>query len=90
MNSSVIATEMLKLVTEPSRLQSMNSQDVGVVDAQDAHVGAASRAALLDRLGGCVEDLHEADGAGGDAVRRGDHAALGRRREKEKPVPPPL
>ncbi len=46
--------------------------DVGVVDAEDAHVGAAPAAALLDVFGGAVEDLHERDGAGGGAAGGGD------------------
>ena len=62
-----------------------------MVDAQDAHVGAAPRAALLDRLGGGVEDLHERDRPATpcplvDATR----SPAGRRRENAKPVPPPV
>src|SRR5450759_3479702 len=34
-------------------------EDVRVIDAHDAHVGAAPRAALLDGLGGGIEDVHE-------------------------------
>ncbi len=51
--------------------------DVGVVDAEDAHVGAAARAALLDGLGGGVDDLEKGDRAGGDALGLADEAALG-------------
>ena len=42
--------------------------DVRMVDAQDAHVGAASGAALLDGFGGGVEDLHKTDRAAGNAA----------------------
>ena len=51
--------------------------DVGVVDAEDAHVGAAAGAALLDGFGGGVDDLEEGDRAGGDALGLADEAALG-------------
>ena len=51
--------------------------DVGVVDAEDAHVGAAAGAALLDGLGRGVDDLEEGDRAGGDALGLADEAALG-------------
>src|SRR5581483_675200 len=65
-------------------------EDVGMIDLQDAHVGAATSAALLDLLGRFVEDTHEADGSAGHAMSGRDHGALGRSREKAKPVPPPL
>ena len=39
-----------------------------MVDVEDAHVGAAAHAALLDSLRGLVEEAHEGDGAGGAAV----------------------
>ena len=51
--------------------------DIGMVDAQDPHVGAAPGAALLDRLGGGVEDLHEGEGAAGDAAGRLDDVVGG-------------
>ena len=51
--------------------------DVGVVDAQDPHVGAAPGAALFHRVGGCVVELHERHGPGGDAGGGADHRALG-------------
>lgn len=38
-------------------------EDVGVVDAEDAHVGASALAALFDDVGGDVEHAHEADGS---------------------------
>jgi len=41
--------------------------DVRVVDPEDAHVGAAAGATLLDGFGGDVEDPHEGEGAAGDA-----------------------
>ena len=56
-----------------------------MVDAQHAHVGAAARAALLDRLGRDVEHLHERDRAGGGAAveRRGrPRAASARTRSR--------
>ena len=61
-----------------------------MVHPQDAHVRPAPGAALLHGLGSHIEHAHKADGAGG-------HAACGirrarpfcRRRENEKPVPPP-
>ncbi len=51
--------------------------DVGMVDPQDPHVGAAARPPLLDRLGGGVEDLHEGERAGRDPFGGEDHV-LGR------------
>ena len=64
-------------------------EDVGVVDAQDAHVGAAPGAALLDRLGGAVEDPQEGDRARRLPPVEATTSSFGRRREKAKPVPPP-
>ena len=37
-------------------------EDIGMVDAQDAHVGTAPHAALFDRIRRGVEDFHERDG----------------------------
>ena len=39
-----------------------------MVHPEDAHVGAAAGAALLDGFGGHVEDVHEGNGAGGHAL----------------------
>src|ERR1051325_3943294 len=50
-------------------------EDVRVVDAQDAHVGAAARPALLDRLGRHVEHLHQRHGSRGGAAGGGDEVA---------------
>ena len=44
--------------------------DVRVIDAQDAHVGAAPGAALFDRFGGGIEHLHERDWPARHAHRR--------------------
>ena len=60
-----------------SALAADEIQDVRVVHPQDAHVGAPPRAALLDRLRGDVEDLHEGDRAAGDALGGLDHVVLG-------------
>jgi len=49
--------------------------DVRMVDAEDRHVGAAARPALLDGLRRCVVDAHEGDGATGDAAGAGDPVA---------------
>ncbi len=48
-----------------------------MVDPQDAHVGAAPGAALLDGLGRGVDDPEEGDRARGDALGLADEAALG-------------
>ena len=65
--------------------------DIRVVDAQDGHVGAAAGAALGDLAEGMVVDAQEADRAGGLSGGGFDQAPpLGRRREKEKPLPPPV
>jgi hypothetical protein len=45
-------------------------QDVRMVDAQDAHVGAPTGPALLDGLSGLVEHAHERDGSRGHALSR--------------------
>ena len=92
MNFVVTATLMLKFVTcVRSSLQVMNSMMSGMIDAEDAHVRAAPRAALLHRVGGGIIELHERD-----RVRSRRRSSSGpsipsaRRRENEKPVPPPL
>ena len=59
--------------------------DVRVVHPQDGHVGAAAGAALLDLLGGGVEDLHEGYGAGGHAAGGADVAVLGSQPGEGKP-----
>jgi hypothetical protein len=46
-----------------------------MIDAQHAHVGAAPRPALLDRLGGNVEHLHQRHGTRGVATGRRDEVA---------------
>ena len=43
---------------------------VGVRDVEHAHVGAAATPALLDHVGGCVEDRHERHRAGRRAPSR--------------------
>ena len=52
-------------------------EDVRVIDPQDGHVGAAAGAALLDGLGGGVENSHERNGAGGAAAGGADDVSLG-------------
>jgi len=51
--------------------------DIRVVNPQDAHIGAAPCAALLDGFGGGIEDPHEGDRAAGDAGG-GQHQVIGR------------
>src|SRR5690606_9294032 len=51
-------------------------KNVGMVDAQDAHVGPATGSALLDRLGGGIENLKERDWAARDAMARTNDRAL--------------
>ena len=92
MNASVTATDRLKLrIRVGIELDRDELEDVGVVDAEHAHVGAAPRAALLDRLGRDVEHLHERR-PGPSAVPpvEATRSPAGRRRENEKPVPPPV
>ena len=60
-------------------------QDVGVVDPQDAHVGAPPRPALLDRLGGRVEHLHERDRAAGHAHGRAHQVVPGSQPAEAEP-----
>ena len=52
-------------------------QDVRVIDTQDAHVGAAACAALLDDIGRGIVELHERDGTRGDAHGGAHHVVLG-------------
>jgi hypothetical protein len=59
------------------RLEGDELLDVGVSHREDAHIGAAAGAALLDRLSGGVEHFEERDGAGGD-THRGTHAVPAR------------
>jgi hypothetical protein len=56
--------------------------DVGVVDAQDAHVGAAPERALLDRVRGLREDLDERERALGGAAGAA-HEVAGRTQARE-------
>ena len=73
---------MLKFAKSPSCLALDEVQDVRMVDAQDAHVGAPTSAALLHGLRGLVEDAHERDRARGHALGGADESPVGRRREK--------
>jgi hypothetical protein len=50
--------------------------DIRVVDPQDRHIGAAPGAALLDLFRGRVENLHEGNGAGGNAAGGAHHGIL--------------
>jgi hypothetical protein len=50
--------------------------DVRVIDAQDAHVGAASGASLLHRVRGRVIELHERDGSARHAGSGAHHRAV--------------
>ena len=61
-----------------------------MIDAEDPHVRAAPRAALLDRLGGRVEDLMKETGPLETPFVDLTMSFFGPEREKEKPVPPPL
>lgn len=60
-----------------------------MIDAQDAHVRAAPGAALLDLLGGGVEDAQEGHRAGGHAAGRAHAGVLGPQTGKGEAVPPP-
>ena len=63
-------------------------QDVRMVDAQHAHVGAAAGAPLLHRLRRAVEDLEKGHGARGPAARRADEVVLRpETREREARAP---
>jgi hypothetical protein len=73
-------------VAHPRRveLQRDELENVGVIDAEHPHVRAAAGAALLDRLGRDVEDLHQRDRSARGAARRGDEIAGGTQpRERE-------
>ena len=71
-------TERLKLLNSPSCSFGPDEfEDVRVIDAQDAHVRAAPGAALLDLLGGGVEDAQEGHRAGGHAAGRAHAGVLG-------------
>ena len=59
--------------------------DVRVVDPEDGHVGAAPGAALLDLLGGGVEDLHERHRARGHPAGGAHGAVLGPQAREGKP-----
>ena len=65
-------------------------QNVGVIDAKGGHVRAPAASTLLDHIRGRVEYAHEGYGAGGHPPVARTTSFLGRSREKEKPVPPPL
>ena len=53
------------------------SEDIRVVHPQDSHVRAPPGAALLDRLRGQVEHLHERDGPAGNPRGGHDHVVRG-------------
>ncbi|MPN29490.1 hypothetical protein SDC9_176943 [bioreactor metagenome] len=55
-----------------------------MIDAEDAHVRAAPRAALLDGFGCNVEHAHKADGAAGNAACGADGRALLAQARKRK------
>jgi hypothetical protein len=57
---------------------------------EHTHVRPAAPAAQLDVLGGAVEDAHEGHWPRSLAARRAHDVPRGRRREKEKPVHPPV
>ena len=59
------------------RLAVDETQNVGMIDPQDTHIGASAGAALLNGLRGHVEDPHEADGTAGYAAGGIDRAARG-------------
>ncbi len=56
--------------------------DVGMVAAQDAHLGAAPRAGRLDRLATAVEHPHIRNRAAGGGMRAAHERALGPDRRK--------
>ena len=66
------------------------AQHVRMRDAHHAHVRAAPHAALLHHVGHLVDDVHEGDRPGGDAVRRTDHRAAGTQQLISHAVPPPV
>src|SRR5512143_1717974 len=75
MNSSVSATEMLKLLSRfVWLLQVMKSRMSGWSTRRIPML--APRPALLDRFGGRVEHGHEGDRAGGDSLRRADDVGV--------------
>ena len=51
-------------------------EDIGMVDTEDRHVGAAPRSSLLYSLSGGVEDRHERDRSARDALGRLDPVVL--------------
>ena len=70
MKASVRPTEILKLVISLVIVLAGNKvHDIGVVHPENTHIGPPTGTALLHRLGGGVEDLHEGDGAAGYTAR---------------------
>ncbi len=53
------------------------AQDVRMSYAHHSHVGAPPHAALFHGIGRRIENIHERDGAAGDAVSSADHRATG-------------
>ncbi len=51
-------------------------QNVGMVNAQDAHIGPSPGAALLDDIGRQIEQAHERDGTGGKPIGRGNSVGV--------------
>ncbi len=64
-------------------------EDVGVIDAQDTHIGAAARATLLHHVGRCIVQLHERHRSRSDPHRRADDVVLGpeAREGEARPTP---
>ena len=51
--------------------------DIRVIDPENGHVGPPAGAPLLDGLGGDIENIHEGDGTGGDALGGQDPVVFG-------------
>jgi len=61
-----------------------------MVDVQNAHIGAAPRAALLGNIGNGIKARMKETGPLATPPVDPTTSFSGRRRLKEKPVPPPL
>jgi hypothetical protein len=82
-DGDVVVLDLAEVVLEADELD-----DVRVVDAQDAHVGAAPEGALLDRVGR-LENTWMKERPSVVPPDERTRSPFGRRRENEKPVPPP-
>ena len=91
MKTSVIATETLKLRSRRgSDFRRDELEHIRMIDAQDAHVGAAPHAALRIASVAVLKTSMKETGPEAMPIVERTTSPAGRKRENAKPVPPPV